>query len=84
MAICSAAPRTACLTKDMSADGLIKSVCEALCGNANLDPNEGCDDGNVVNGEGCSSSSTCKVEAGYRCTQPLLIIGPSVCYRSLW
>jgi fibro-slime domain-containing protein len=30
--------------------------------------NEGCDDGNTNNGDGCSS--TCTVEAGYQCAQP--------------
>lgn len=43
-------------------------VCEGppICGNGVLGSGEGCDDGNSVNGDGCSSS--CVVEAGYTCT----------------
>lgn len=34
-----------------------------------------CDDGNLINGDGCSS--TCTIETGYTCTAPLL--AKSVC-----
>ena len=34
-----------------------------VCGNSLLEMSEACDDGNVVNGDGCSS--TCAVETGY-------------------
>lgn len=40
----------------------------SLCGNALLDSNEGCDDGNSKSGDGCDG--TCKVENGYTCTTP--------------
>jgi len=36
------------------------------CGNGTIDSDEACDDGNVVFGDGCSS--TCQVEVGWSCT----------------
>ncbi len=36
-----------------------------VCGDGNVAGNEQCDDGNVVSGDGCSS--TCAVEPGYTC-----------------
>jgi fibro-slime domain-containing protein len=42
-------------------------ACTASCGDGNLDsPGEECDDGDLVDGDGCSSS--CKVEAGFTCS----------------
>jgi fibro-slime domain-containing protein len=41
-------------------------ACDTSCGNGNIEPGEDCDDGNTVNGDGCSS--TCKVEGGFTCT----------------
>lgn len=42
------------------------NACSAFCGNAALDTVlEQCDDGNVVSGDGCSS--TCTVESGFSC-----------------
>ncbi len=38
------------------------SECYSLCGDGNLDPEEECDDGNNVDGDGCSS--TCQIEVG--------------------
>ena len=40
-------------------------VCTLLCGNGALDPNEECDDHNIVDSDGCSSS--CNVDQGYSC-----------------
>ena len=34
--------------------------CPVLCGNAVLDPGEGCDDGNLSDGDGCSSACRCE------------------------
>jgi cysteine-rich repeat protein len=53
-------------------------VCEGppLCGNGVRATTEGCDDGNLVNGDGCSS--TCVVEGGYTCTNSTPST-PSVC-----
>jgi cysteine-rich repeat protein len=40
-------------------DGITASVCsEGVCGNSILDSGEECDDGNNINGDGCSSSCT--------------------------
>lgn len=39
------------------------------CGNGVLDPGEQCDDGNTFIADGCSN--TCKVNAGWECTDPL-------------
>jgi len=41
-------------------------ACAASCGNGNLEPGEECDDGNLANRDGCSS--TCKIEQGFTCT----------------
>jgi cysteine-rich repeat protein len=44
-----------------------------LCGNARLDFGELCDDGNVLNGDGCSGS--CRVESGWTCAAPVGLEG---------
>jgi fibro-slime domain-containing protein len=51
-------------------------TCTAFCGDGVLiaGSGEACDDGNVQNGDGCSS--TCQQEAGYTCT-PVVIPAPS-------
>jgi cysteine-rich repeat protein len=42
-------------------------ACTPTCGDGNLDPaTEECDDGNLADGDGCSS--TCKKEGGFTCT----------------
>jgi len=38
------------------------------CGNGVLDPGEGCDDGNRINGDGCNA--LCQIEANYECPTP--------------
>ena len=64
-------------------DACLNSCVNASCGDGFTRTGvEQCDDGNLNKGDGCGTD--CKVEAGFRCTQPLLFIGPSVCYRSLW
>ena len=40
--------------------------CETVCGDGLQAGEEGCDDGNGVDGDGCSS--TCQVEEGWTCT----------------
>ena len=40
-----------------------------ICGDSLLDPGENCDDGNMVDGDGCSSM--CGVEPGFSCTLPV-------------
>ncbi len=37
-------------------------ACSTSCGNGNIETGEDCDDGNEVDGDGCSS--TCKIEDG--------------------
>ncbi|MBI1816313.1 MAG: DUF4215 domain-containing protein [Deltaproteobacteria bacterium] len=44
----------------------------AACGDGTVDPSEQCDDGNTVDGDGCSA--TCQIETCYRCTG-----APSAC-----
>ena len=39
-----------------------------ICGDSRVQPGETCDDGGVVSGDGCSAA--CRVEPGFRCTQP--------------
>lgn len=41
------------------------TACAPVCGNANIDEGEGCDDGNAVPGDGCSE--TCQLEDGFTC-----------------
>lgn len=38
------------------------------CGNSILDQGETCDDGNILNNDGCSS--TCQIEDGWQCANP--------------
>ena len=45
-------------------------ACTTKCGDGLVLSGEECDDGNASDGDGCSS--TCKVEAGFTCTQPPL------------
>lgn len=57
-------------------------VPEETCGDGHLDPDEGegCDDGNLVNGDGCSS--LCQVECDFRCGScgtPEDCLAPDVC-----
>jgi fibro-slime domain-containing protein len=40
-------------------------ACTSACGDGNLDPGEDCDDGNLLDNDGCSSK--CKVEGGFAC-----------------
>lgn len=47
---------------------------EPVCGNGKIEAPEACDDGNTVDGDGCSA--TCTIEAGYGCTGE-----PSTCTR---
>jgi len=37
-----------------------------------------CDDGNLINGDGCSSN--CQIENNYNCTTNKLL-GPSICFE---
>jgi len=48
---------------DWSAEGTMRS--ESVCGDSSVEGAEGCDDGALVDNDGCSS--TCTVEAGYSC-----------------
>ena len=41
-------------------------ACSTACGDGNVDLGEECDDGNQVNGDGCSSD--CRLEEGFTCT----------------
>mmetsp|Transcript_55250 Transcript_55250/g.135299 ORF Transcript_55250/g.135299 Transcript_55250/m.135299 type:complete len:2074 (-) Transcript_55250:274-6495(-) len=50
----------------------------STCGNGVRDGNEYCDDGNEVDGDGCSSS--CQLESGWTCAT-VQIDQPSVCYQ---
>jgi len=50
--------------------------CAPVCGNGILENGETCDDGNILNGDGCSR--LCGVEAGYYCSPPTQV-RPSVC-----
>ena len=47
--------------------------CEITCGNGVIDSGEGCDDENIIDGDGCNS--TCQIELGWDCTGE-----PSECF----
>ena len=49
----------------------------ASCGDGVVDTLEGCDDGNTVDGDGCSA--VCAIESGFSCSPVILGSGPSVC-----
>lgn len=59
------------------------TACASVCGNANVDEGEGCDDGNAVSGDGCSE--TCQLEDGFTCNpkevSDLEDCGGSACLR---
>jgi cysteine-rich repeat protein len=40
--------------------------CDPVCGDGSRDPSEGCDDGNLIDGDGCASN--CQPESGFTCT----------------
>ncbi|TVQ97277.1 MAG: DUF4215 domain-containing protein [Deltaproteobacteria bacterium] len=62
-------------TPGQPSECFFRGVREGDCGNGILEPGEQCDDGNVEDGDGCSS--TCRVEPGWRCDDS----EPSVCER---
>lgn len=47
-----------------------------VCGDGLVGPNESCDDGNAVAGDGCSES--CIIENSFECSAPYLPLGESV------
>lgn len=49
-------------------------TCIQKCGDSVITISETCDDGNMLNGDGCSN--TCQIEDGFTCDNSLL---PSVC-----
>ena len=51
-------------------------ACATACGDGNIDPNEACDDGNQLDGDGCSSK--CTTETGFVCT-PTTHVDSSPC-----
>jgi len=58
-------------------DGVNKSRCRPLCGDGIQRGAESCDDGNLVNGDGCSSN--CTVEEGFVCEDNEAHV--SVCHK---
>lgn len=50
-------------------------TCDPVCGDGYVRAPEGCDDANLISGDGCNS--VCAVETNYTCTTPLLT--PSNC-----
>ena len=64
--------------------GLVNGLCVDVCGDGLIvNPSDAvCDDGNTIDGDGCSS--TCKTEIHYRCVNGS-DISPSACvYRGLF
>jgi fibro-slime domain-containing protein len=55
-----------CTKEPKCRDGATTRACDTSCGNGNKEMGEDCDDGNMANGDGCSS--TCKVESGFTCS----------------
>jgi fibro-slime domain-containing protein len=50
-------------------------ACKSVCGDGQRFSDEECDDGNLYNGDGCSS--TCKIEKGYTCPDAASSVLPS-------
>ncbi|MGF1467691.1 MAG: DUF4215 domain-containing protein [Sandaracinaceae bacterium] len=50
------------------------SVCNLICSNGRLDSGEACDDGNAIDGDGCSAE--CETERAFTCDT---MVEPSVC-----
>jgi cysteine-rich repeat protein len=57
-------------------------ACFSVCGDGIKMPDEACDDGNVQNGDGCSS--TCTIEPGYTCDAPAGALGDSLALPILY
>jgi len=55
-----------CTKEPICRDGATTRACDVSCGNGNIEGDEKCDDGNLKNGDGCSS--TCTIEGGFTCT----------------
>lgn len=53
----------------MFASQRAEAVCLGGAPNGTVSPTEGCDDGNMANGDGCSA--TCEIEAEYSCKRPV-------------
>jgi cysteine-rich repeat protein len=51
---------------------LVQSEAPDICGDGVVTPDENCDDGNTISGDGCSAN--CTIEAGFACNG-----SPSVC-----
>lgn len=51
------------MTRDVGGGGDVGGG--SVCGDGTLDADEVCDDGNTMDGDGCSS--TCAVETGFTC-----------------
>jgi cysteine-rich repeat protein len=45
----------------------VDDKCNGNCGDALKVPTEGCDDGNLINGDGCND--LCKVETNFKCEE---------------
>lgn len=65
---------------DSCPDDPTNDTCQFVgCGNGLLEPDEGCDDGNIADGDGCSAF--CEVGEGYQCSgqpsvcEPLALVG---------
>jgi len=48
--------------------GGVEVASSSICGNAKVEQQEACDDGNTLSGDGCSS--TCRLETGFDCPTP--------------
>eukprot|EP00347_Sterkiella_histriomuscorum_P016586 403352623 len=59
--------------------GKLGGVCYEICGDGKLLGKDQCDDGNQVNGDGCSSE--CKIEKGYSCKEGNENT-PSLCFEN--
>ena len=67
--VCPLNPQNSCANITLTSGIIVKS----FCGNGQLDINEKCDDGNTINGDGCSNS--CIIEDNWKCNTN----SPSIC-----
>ncbi len=58
--------KTCTIEPNCRPDGCTTTACTTSCGDGNHDVEEGCDDGNKFDGDGCSAA--CQIEAGFTCS----------------
>lgn len=64
------------LAKAVDNESQVNLIVDSLCGNTVVDPGEQCDDGNLIDGDGCSSA--CQIESSPPSTLGSLTLLPEI------